>query len=337
MEEQNNYSIHIKTNTEILHLDEISEIVKMICEMAKETENKSLDEIKVTDAVKNFISNNIYGQYFLVVDNINHTFSGMNMITYEYNINTNKTIVWIQSVFIEKEYRMKKLFRKLLQENENHVKTNSNFEQKVKLYMEKNNVTAEQVYLKVGFQVTDEILYEIDYDFDDIKFLTSDSKFYEENLGINMTQNSISVLTNANSSFINEYLNSEFHSKINNKKLILNEHLQSIHSVLSDDKKGKIIYVTDNINNKVICFFYIFYEYSDWRNSIFWWVNDFIINPSYFGYVDSNMQKIIYSLVKMNYQSGSCGLRFLAKSDNGSYLENTVLNKSHYIIYEKNI
>ena len=145
MEKQNNYSIHIKTNNPILNNHDFPEIVLMICKMAKETENKSLNEKKVTDAVLNFISNKIFGQYFLIVDNSKKSFCGMNMITYEYNINSNKTIVWLQSVFIEKEYRMKKLFKSLLEENENFVRTSTNFEQKVKLYMEKNNSTAERL------------------------------------------------------------------------------------------------------------------------------------------------------------------------------------------------
>jgi hypothetical protein len=339
MEESNNYPIHIKTNHPIRHIEEMNEVVNMICKMAKETENKILDEKKVTEAVQNFILNKMYGHYFLIVDETNKIFCGMNMITYEYNINTDKTLVWIQSVFIEKEYRLKKLFRKLLQENENFVKKNENFEKKVKLYMDKHNTTAEQVYDKLGFVKTDECLFEIDYDFDDAKFLRSEDEIYNKmninlmNDGISMSKLTIDKFEKCDSKI--KYSN--FSSKISNRKVDLNNYLNSIRNVLYDDKKGKVIWIYDEKNEIPICLFYIFYEYSDWRNSIFWWVYDLLVNIEYSEYCDANMEKFIFSLVKLNYDELSCGIRFITNSENQSFLENTVLNKSHYIIYEKNI
>jgi len=339
MEESNNYSIHIKSNQPIRHLEELEEVVNMICKMAKETENKSLDEKKVTEAVNNFFHNKIFGHYFIIVDEANNNFCGMNMITYEYNINTDKTLVWIQSVFIEKEYRKKKLFRKLLQENENFVIKNENFEKKVKLYMEKTNTTAEKVYHKLGFVKTDECLFEIDYDFDDVKFLKSDDEIYNK-MNINFMNDGIFMGKPTIDKFEKCYSNlkfSNFFSKIRNKKVDLNNYSNSIRNVLYDDKKGKVIWIYDDKNEIPICLFYIFYEYSDWRNSIFWWVYDFIVNIEYSQYCDENVEKFIFTLVKLNYDESSCGIRFLTNSENQSFLEKTVLNKSHYIIYEKNI
>lgn len=53
--------------------------------------------------------------------------------------------------------------------------------------------------------------------------------------------------------------------------------------------------------------------------------------------VKENMKEIISILVKINYDQGSCGLRFMVKPYSEDLLKDTVLLKSHYVIYEKEI
>jgi hypothetical protein len=71
-------------------------------------------------------------------------------------------------VFVNEEYRMKGIFRRLLNKNEDFVMENPGFKKIVKLYMDKDNAKAEKVYFKVGFKVCKKILYELDFHFDDI-------------------------------------------------------------------------------------------------------------------------------------------------------------------------
>ena len=306
--------------------------------MAHETEGKSLDKSRVTESIQRLINLPTYGHYLFIIDNFKKLFCGMNMVTYEYDFNNDKTVMWLQSVFISENYRMKGLFRKLLAANENFVKGKANFKQSIKLYMEKNNYKAEQVYFKLGFKTTNEVLYELDYDFDDIKSLKSDSFKY-----LNLNENNFGyVIKCADSEFfetLNSFSNLQMTSLVNSEKLVfsLKEKLAAIKKVIDDDNLGKVIYIFDNSKNKLVGLFLIFYEFSDWRNSLFWWVNDFLINQEYSEFFNMNIKSVIYSLTKLNYDMKSCGLRFLTTNEHENLLKETVLLKSHYIIYEKKI
>jgi GNAT superfamily N-acetyltransferase len=341
MEKQTqDFCIEIKTEKNLINDTENIDIINMICTMALETEGKNLDQSRVKESVKKLIDMPSYGHYVMIVDNIKKIFCGMNMVTYEYNFNFDKTILWLQSVFIAEDYRMKGLFRKLLAANENFVKGKENFKPIIKLYMEKNNYKAEQVYDKLGFINTNEVLYELDYDFDDISSLKNGQLNHldlnENNLGYK-----IKVADQSFEKIISDNSNIKFISLVNSKNseqdFFLIEKLASIKKVLNDDSLGKVIYVYDESQNSIAGLFFIFYEFSDWRNSIFWWVNDFIINEQYSEFFKINMKSIIYSLTKLNYEMKSCGLRFIVNLETENILENSILLKSHYKIYEKTI
>lgn len=143
----------------------------MIVKMAYETEEKNLNADLVERALNKLILHPVYGYYFFIIDKIQNKFCGMNLVTFEHNINLDKTILWLQSVYVEEKYRMKGLFRKLLYKNEDYVLENKNSKKVVKLYMDKDNEKAEKVYYKVGFKMSKDILYELDFHFDDISEL----------------------------------------------------------------------------------------------------------------------------------------------------------------------
>lgn len=352
------YSICMKGSSSLLNLkvnpsEEKQQIIDMIVEMAYESEGKKLSKDIVGDALDQLATFPRYGDYFMIIDNNKHIFSGMNMITYEFNVRRNKVVMWIQTVFVKEEYRMKGFFRKLLGENENFVKTKSvesevnktaknstiPFERSIKLYMDVDNSKAEQVYYKVGFKVTDEILYELDYNFDDIKFLQTNS---HNHLNLNQinSEYTFGLLGNDKEKDKELVLNSseeEFISFIKNDKLVLKENIEAIFRVIEDRTLGEVVYIYDYSNKTLVGLFYIFFEFSDWRNSLFWWVGDFVVNTKCQDFVLINMDSIIYTLVKINYDLKRCGLRFIVTPESQNLLKSTVLLKSHYIIYEKTL
>lgn len=339
------FSIEIKTNQFLINDAEDKDIINMICTMAFETEEKKLDSNRVKESLKKLIELPSYGHYVMIIDKEKKTFCGMNMVTYEYNFNSDKSILWLQSVFIGEDYRMQGLFRKLLAANEQFVTSKENFKSSIKLYMEKNNFKAAQVYDKLGFVNTNEILYELDYDFDDISSLKNEQIC---NLDITNLGFQIKVADLSSEKIFSENSKSKFLSLINlinlnfpnnQSNFLLEEKFPSILKVLNNESLGKVVYILDNTGktNSIAGVFFIFYEFSDWRNSIFWWVNDFIIAEQYSEFFKSNMKSVIYSLTKLNYELGSCGLRFIVNPESEKILENSVLLKSHYVIYEKTI
>lgn len=235
-----NFTISIKKKEELIHDKEIDDIITMIKKMAYETENKDLKEDIVRPAVDKLLEYPDYGQYFLIIDNLNKTFCGMNMITYEFSIPQNDIIVWIQSVYVSDNYRNQGLFRKLLQENESYIKSKDIYEKRVKLYMEKDNTKAGQVYSKLGFIVTDEILYELDYHFDNIDFLKNNNTFSNKcsniNVKIEMLNNEIYQIVKNNKD--KTYVSVSQH---NEKTINLNDHLHGLEETIKNDKLGKVI------------------------------------------------------------------------------------------------
>ena len=315
-----------------------SNLADMILTMANETEGKILDKLKVIESIKKLQEFEKYGHYVMVIDNMSKLFCAMNMVTYEFNIHDYKSTMWLQSVFVSEYYRMKGLFRKLLLKNENCVKGKENFNQVIKLYMDKNNTKAEQVYFKLGFKTTDEILYELDYDYDDINFLKNDSFDYLDlnNLNKNNLGYSIKIADSNFKEYLAKNLNTSFLNLSNEKKNI-KDKFEAIEKVIEDETMGKIVCIYDNKNNRIAGMFFIFYEFSDWRNSIFWWVYDFLIDEEYSEFFNLNKKSVIFSLVKLNHDLNSCGLRFIVPNNKENILVDTVLLKSHYIIFEKKI
>lgn len=242
--QNNSIEVVIKTNAILLRNEENNEINDMICEMAKETENKDLDRNLITTSINNLIDNPVFGKYFLLVDNNNKQFCGMNMVTYEYNIPKDKTLVWLQSVFIDSNYRNKGMFKKLLTANENEIKNDKyNKIQKLRLYMEKDNSVANAVYLKLGFYVVDEILYEMDHHFNDKKLNANNNESLKEETEdfevLELNKQSLEKLSNDDSIWVDITINNS-DTEINIKNFI-----KAFTKVLEDEKLGKVITIID--------------------------------------------------------------------------------------------
>jgi len=84
-------------------------------------------------------------------------------------------------------------------------------------------------------------------------------------------------------------------------------------------------------------FAYIFYEISDWRNSYFWWLYDIYAKPNYKELVINHFEEIVFKIVKLNYELSGCGVRAITNENSENFYEKTILEKSNYIIYEKEL
>ena len=82
---------------------------------------------------------------------------------------------------------------------------------------------------------------------------------------------------------------------------------------------------------------YIFYEISDWRNSFFWWVYDIYVKPDHKEYVKENFKEIMLRIAKINYSLSGCGIRCIVNNNSEYLLVDSILEKSNYIIYEKEL
>lgn len=282
--DNNQYSVKVKKSEPLLKnsKSELSDIIEMIVKMAYETEEKKLNKELVEKAIEKLLKYPIYGQYFFIIDSLLDKFCGMNLVTFEHNINLDTTILWIQSVFVHEDYRMKGLFRRLLYKNEDYVLENKGFKKTVKLYMDKDNEKAEKVYFKVGFKVCKEILYELDFHFDDISELKNSNKENSENetnksfvkiniLGVKHTddKNDLNLhggiftdefykyvlnVNEINNPEINEIFGNgnnnknraiHFESLINGNKIDIQEEKEKLMKVISNRNLGMILVISN--------------------------------------------------------------------------------------------
>jgi hypothetical protein len=81
----------------------------------------------------------------------------------------------------------------------------------------------------------------------------------------------------------------------------------------------------------------VFYEISDWRDSHFWWLYDIYVKGEYKYLIKNHIEDIVYKIVKLNYDLLGCGVRAILNESSEILFEKTILEKSNYIIYEKEL
>jgi ribosomal protein S18 acetylase RimI-like enzyme len=141
-------------------LEDLERIVDFNIQMAEETEGKILDRNIVREGVKAILKNKAKGFYLLSEYNKSgKVLAGQLMVTFEWSDWRNRNIWWIQSVYVDKKYRNKKVFSRLY----GTVTKMALSEESVgglRLYVEKNNNSAKKVYESLGMEKTAYEIYE---------------------------------------------------------------------------------------------------------------------------------------------------------------------------------
>jgi GNAT superfamily N-acetyltransferase len=139
---------------------EDSEVISRFnMELAKETENIKLDINVVLEGVKRVITDSDKG-FYLIAKNLKNEIVGQLMVTFEWSDWRNKYFWWIQSVYVEKEYREKKVFNNLFKRLIEIAKSQKDVFG-FRLYVEKNNEKAKTVYSNLGMNITPYEVFEV--------------------------------------------------------------------------------------------------------------------------------------------------------------------------------
>ena len=128
--------------------------------MALETENKQLSSKIVADGVYTALSTKEYGFYLLAESDGNPV--AQLMITKEWSDWRNGEFWWVQSVYIDREFRRKGIYSQLYEK----VKELAKVDSKVcglRLYVDNDNKNAQTIYSKLGMTKTNYILYEEEF------------------------------------------------------------------------------------------------------------------------------------------------------------------------------
>ncbi|MQF82568.1 GNAT family N-acetyltransferase [SAR202 cluster bacterium AD-802-E10_MRT_200m] len=136
------------------------EIVKFQQGMALETEGKVLDETVLKKGITAIFNSSDKG--FYVVAEIDSHVVGSLLITYEWSDWRNATYWWIQSVFVDQNWRRKGVYRSL----HNYVLRAADSRKDIcgiRLYVERTNAIAQQTYKKLGMVHSHYDLYETEF------------------------------------------------------------------------------------------------------------------------------------------------------------------------------
>ncbi len=125
--------------------------------MAGETEAIELNRPTVLKGVTAVIEDASKGLYYLA--EIDGKIVGSLLTTFEWSDWRNGTILWIQSVYVLKEFRRKGVYRNMYSHIKNMVLENKNLNG-IRLYADKSNFAAHKTYEKLGMSPDHYITFE---------------------------------------------------------------------------------------------------------------------------------------------------------------------------------
>ena len=151
-----NLGIIVRNDTQ----DDLNTLVKYNAAMAKETEGKTLDLELLSKGVSAVLDQDSLG--FYLIAEADGRSVGQLLITTEWSDWRNGYFWWIQSVYVDAEYRRQGVYRAL----DSHVHSEARRRQDVcglRLYVERNNQVAQQVYSSLDMHRPHYDLFEIDF------------------------------------------------------------------------------------------------------------------------------------------------------------------------------
>ncbi|MCI0845950.1 MAG: GNAT family N-acetyltransferase [Chloroflexi bacterium] len=135
-------------------------LVEFNAAMALESEGKALDRRRLRDGVAALLDED--GRGFYLVAETEDRVVGQLMVTYEWSDWRNAHFWWIQSVYVASDWRRRGVYRSLheyvLAEARNRGDVCG-----VRLYVDRDNHVAQQVYSNLGMDRSHYDLFEIDF------------------------------------------------------------------------------------------------------------------------------------------------------------------------------
>ncbi len=147
-----------KINIRKAEFRDVETIAKFNTLNAKETEGMELEPETALKGAKAIIKDPHKG--FYLVAETKGEIVGQLMVTYEWSDWRNKYFFWIQSVYVREDYRKKGIFSALF----HHLKDLARYKKNVaglRLYAEKSNEIAREVYEEIGMIIPPYDMYEM--------------------------------------------------------------------------------------------------------------------------------------------------------------------------------
>lgn len=133
-------------------------IIEFNQRMAEETENKRLAPEIISAGVTSVFADRQRG-FYLVAENEQKEVVGCLLVTFEWSDWRNAWFWWIQSVYVRADFRGTGVYRKLYTWIKEEARTKGDI-CGFRLYVEKENTTAQRVYERLGMNECHYLMYE---------------------------------------------------------------------------------------------------------------------------------------------------------------------------------
>ncbi len=140
--------------------DDLEAIVAGNLAMAEETEGRQLELETVRSGVRRLLADPSQGVYYLA--ELDGRVIGQLLITYEWSDWRDGMFWWIQSVYVAPAARRQGVYRTLHTWIERRARETPGV-CGLRLYVDRQNTRARQVYARLGLQLTEYQLYETDW------------------------------------------------------------------------------------------------------------------------------------------------------------------------------
>jgi GNAT superfamily N-acetyltransferase len=140
---------------------DLDSIIEFNAAMAQETEGKFLDPSRLRDGVKSVLQREDLGFYLLA--EVDGQPVGQLLVTTEWSDWRNAFFWWIQSVYVRPDHRRRGVYRALDQQVRAEASRRGNI-CGVRLYVDRENLVAQQVYRDLGMSQSRYYMYEIEFD-----------------------------------------------------------------------------------------------------------------------------------------------------------------------------
>ena len=143
-------------------VDDLESLVRFNAALAWETEHRRLDLQRLRPGVQAVLTNTGHGFYVVAEAKPKAQVVGQLLITYEWSDWRNGVMWWIQSAYVQEDYRRQGVFRRLY----HHVLHQAQEEAAVtgiRLYVEQDNLVAQQTYESLGLTKAPYQMYEREF------------------------------------------------------------------------------------------------------------------------------------------------------------------------------
>ena len=119
------------------------------------------------------------------------------------------------------------------------------------------------------------------------------------------------------------------------KKLFTGTLRKGVEAVFDDAQKG--FYVVADDDGRAVGGLMVTFEWSDWRDAWFWWIQSVYVNPNYRG---KRIYSQLYDFVKSEARAAGdvCGFRLYVEKENTHaqrVYEKVGMEETYYLMYEE--